>query len=565
MSSTQRPLTLSQVAQLRRAASPAGGEPARPLADLLRACAASSIDDAAVLVEFHDTLLYMCAYPRSRAIERACEQALVACAASAKRLARSARGRRHLQRSGLPWSRTAVAFGLPIARWLAHRWPELSRIDSVGEGGRELPQLVRHIWSPLEGESLSATDGTLALLEDCGCPEESRLSWLAQQLDELDVPDALRDDLYDSLQVFVAVDLADSGLSRSRLRGPTVRLHPHDGRAARSAELPAQLRCPLPRATSIDRATRQQLIDTARGTLAVLGRETDPISLCDERNVEYLELGRGVCIALYSAVPGRRFALDSHVGFLLFKNSVPVAYGGGWPFLGLCKIGVNIFPAFRGGESAYLFAEVLRVYAQRFAVQTFEVEPYQFGAGNAEGLQSGAFWFYYRLGFRSIEPRIAQLAEQEFARVCADRTYRSPLPVLRRLARCNIRLPVESGASALEHCDAATLSVAASQWIAQEFAGDRRQAQRHALARVRRALGVPARPAWPLPEWRAFCDFAPLLAMVDDLVDWSMREKADCVALLRAKGAAPERHYFERMAAHTRFRASMEALSRRSS
>jgi hypothetical protein len=565
MSSTQPPLTLSQVVQLRRAASPTGGAAQLQLADLLHACASSPIDDAAVLVEFHDTLLFMCAYPRSQALKRACEQALVACAASAMPLAHSARGRRHLQGSGLPWSRTAVAFSLPIARWLVRRWRELSRIDSVAEGGRELPQLVRHIWSPVEGESLSVTDGTLALLEDCGCPEESRLSWLVQQLDALDVPDTLRDDLYDSLQVFVRIDLAASGLTRSRLRGPTVRVHLHDGRSARPADLAAQLRRPLPGAKSIDKAIRQQLIDTARAILAVVGRETDPISLCDVRNVEYLELGRGVCIALYSAVPGRRFALDSHVGFLLFKNAVPVAYGGGWPFLGLCKIGVNIFPAFRGGESAYLFAEVLRVYAQCFSVQTFEVEPYQFGGGNAEGLQSGAFWFYYRLGFRPVEPRIAQLADQEFARVCADRAYRSPRPVLRRLARCNIRLPFEPGASALAHCDAATLSVAVSQWIAQEFAGDRQKAQRHALARVRRALGVPAQPPWPACEWRAFCDFAPLLAMVDDLDGWSAREKADCVALLRAKGAAPERHYFERMAVHTRFRAAMEALARRSS
>ena len=43
--------------------------------------------------------------------------------------------------------------------------------------------------------------------------------------------------------------------------------------------------------------------------------------------------------------PDRRGPLDSHVGMMLFKNGVPVAYGGGWPFAGSCRIGVNVFAA----------------------------------------------------------------------------------------------------------------------------------------------------------------------------------------------------------------------------
>ena len=43
-------------------------------------------------------------------------------------------------------------------------------------------------------------------------------------------------------------------------------------------------------------------------------------------------------------------------------------------------------------------ASVLRTYAQLFAVERFVVEPYQFGARNREALESGALWFYFRLG-----------------------------------------------------------------------------------------------------------------------------------------------------------------------
>ena len=42
--------------------------------------------------------------------------------------------------------------------------------------------------------------------------------------------------------------------------------------------------------------------------------------------------------------------------------------------------------------------------------QKFVVKPYQFGKGNPEGLKSGAFWFYYRLGFRPVRDDIREQA-----------------------------------------------------------------------------------------------------------------------------------------------------------
>ncbi len=42
-----------------------------------------------------------------------------------------------------------------------------------------------------------------------------------------------------------------------------------------------------------------------------------------------------------------------------------------------------------------------------FNVDTFTVYPYQLGYGNDEGLKSGAWWFYQKLGFRARAPRCA--------------------------------------------------------------------------------------------------------------------------------------------------------------
>ncbi|MBK9983286.1 MAG: hypothetical protein IPP15_12935 [Saprospiraceae bacterium] len=59
---------------------------------------------------------------------------------------------------------------------------------------------------------------------------------------------------------------------------------------------------------------------------------------------------------------------------------------------------------FRNGESAFILAQLLRVYKHVFKLSYFEVEPYQFGLDNPEGIASGAFWFYYRFGFRPLTP-----------------------------------------------------------------------------------------------------------------------------------------------------------------
>jgi hypothetical protein len=252
--------------------------------------------------------------------------------------------------------------------------------------------------------------------------------------------------------------------------------------------------------------------------------------------------------------PARRSPLDSHVGMMLFKNGVPVGYGGGWPFAGTCRIGVNIFAPFRGGESALLFGQVLRVYRQRFAVGRFIVEPSQFGGTNKEGLQSGAFWFYYRLGFRPIDARSARLARDEWARMQSDRTYRTPIPALRRFTGGDIELRLRDVAE----CEPSDLSSAATAWIGERHRSDRAAGLFAARRIVMRALGQTRDDRWTNEERLAFGELALIIAQIPDLGDWPAADKRALVQVMRAKGR-DEFRFHERLSRHRRLR---EALSR---
>ena len=61
--------------------------------------------------------------------------------------------------------------------------------------------------------------------------------------------------------------------------------------------------------------------------MALTGRETDPATYLDARSLRIFDLERGLSVAIFGMTPERQLVLESYVGFTLFKNGLPVAYG----------------------------------------------------------------------------------------------------------------------------------------------------------------------------------------------------------------------------------------------
>ena len=555
-------LTDADVAALRAAAGRFGAVAAAEKSDRLARCAACALTDASVLLEYHDALLFLLAYPETPALAGAARRELARVAAAAAALAGgTTRARRTFAGSGLPGSTTTATFSLDIARWLVARHPGRAVLDGFADGAAAVAETLIVALPALEAETVAAgADDAMALVASLAGERARPLDWLVATIDGLQAADAVRAHLFDALRPYVALTADAGALSRSFARGLAQPTFFHTD-LERGADVRALIATPLPDPRKTSSRERRDLVDVARATLALLARETDPVTWPAVDGVRWFDLGRGMAIALYPMHQARRFALDSHVGFLLFKNGLPAAYGGGWPFLGGCRIGVNVFPAYRGGESALLFAQVLRTYAQRYRVARFIVEPYQFGAGNREGLQSGALWFYWRLGFRPVDARAAALGTAEFARMAADRGYRPPLPTMRKLTRDDLALVVDPERAAAIEPEPARLAHAVSAWIARVHRGDRARAQAAALAAVTAALGIANRKNWRPDEEAALRTLAPLFAALPDLGRWSVRDKADAVALIRAKGAPDDAAWFVRLGRHRRLATALSALA----
>src|SRR6185312_12695215 len=96
--------------------------------------------------------------------------------------------------------------------------------------------------------------------------------------------------------------------------------------------------------------------------------------------------------------------------------------------------GFNLYYTFREGETAWLYARVLRLMRQLLGVTVFSIDPYQVGHENEEGIESGAFWFYRKLGFRPVRPELLRLTLAEEGKIGANTSYRTPARTLRKLA-----------------------------------------------------------------------------------------------------------------------------------
>jgi hypothetical protein len=552
-------LATAGVGALRQAAGRFGGDAASNKARLLKETSACAITRPRVLALYRDALLFMLAYPETPRLFRAARRELARVDAIASALPAAAL--RTFAGTGLPGSAVTATVTLDIARWLARRHPDAAELESFGDDGRPLAGVLALGLPAIEAELTAAATDSLALLDDAKGRAPSRLGFLVGAIDAIDAASAVRGLLYESLSAWVTIR-AGGSLGRAAEAAVAAAPYCHGAPLEKSVADPrAIVNEPLPAPRALTAARRSALVDAARATLVVLGRETDPLTWPSRGGVALYPLERGTSVALFPMDPERRFALDSHTGYLLMKNGVPVGYGGGWPFLATCRTGINVFPAFRGGESAWLFAQVLRVYRHHFGVSRFVIEPYQFGAGNREGLASGAFWTYYRLGFRPVERKLRGLAATEAERIRKGRGYRSPIATMRSLAASDLALDVEATPAAMR-VDAGALSLEASRHAGEAYAGDRGAAQAAAVERVATALGAGDLALWPAAEARAFRSLALVVARIPDLDRWTYAERAACLDLMRAKGAADDAPYFRALAAHPRLAEGLHAIVR---
>lgn len=486
----------------------------------------------------HDKLLFIAAYPSNT------EEYEMALAALKEFSLNSKRSAAAKQNAGLRGSVITGSFSFAIAKWLVQTFPGDVEAESSSAPSETVRLLFREILPRTEYEcSSTGENGLLKRIQLLkGKSSGSSLAWLIHHLDGSRANDREKESLFHNLQLYIRWKIRHPVYNRSMLRSgrPGIFLHANLQRQADVKRISAR-KIPVP--AQLTPAEKIHLIHTARCTLAFLYRETEPFTYADTNELAFFELERGLSVALFGMNRERRLSIEAYIGYLCFKNGVPVAYGGGWIFGRRCQFGINILPAFRGGESSFILAQLLRVYRQYFAVERFVVKPYQFGKNNREALLSGAFWFYYKAGFRPENEKLSRLAKQEWEKKMARPQYRAPVNRMKAFTDSPVYLDLSKKPAPL--FDASAISLCVTNWINRHFNGKRDKAMAHARKKTKLELQLPSFRGWNGHEIKAFSEWSLLLQSTLDLREWTDKQKKGLLQLIRTKGSLPERQFIQ--------------------
>ena len=534
--------TLALLERMRDEFSPGAG--ARKLA-ALRRLASARLATAGQVRRLHETLCFLRAYPDDAALLRQIESMLRGFAARHDLRVH----RDELADSGIAGTAVHYPFFYPTARWIAARWPEAFRLDRsdtlAGESiGKVLPALL----SPLEAHGLREghLDGYPAL--DAVRGERSDATFFVERIVAMPGDERVREALYDLVNPSCVLLGSHAPARTTAVYGGGPRVWQSRPLRHDRPDLRAEIARPPRSLRRLGLQEGRTLVTLAREAMITRQRDLDAFAHGHEADVWLADDGHGLAFVLIGTQPERRTALAAIYGGLTLQNGVPVGYHQ-TDFLGRsAAISFNTFETFRGGESAHTLARLLATVHAFAGPTTFSIEPYQLGADNDEGIASGAWWFYFKLGFRPRARAALQLAGAELRRLRARPGRRSTPATLRRLAAHHLFFeldPVQTTPLLLP----GPIGVRIAAHLAGLAAGDRASANELAEAEARHCCGLASLRGFTRNERSAWQRLAPLFAALP-LHDWTPGDCAALIRLARAKGARSERRYAQLLAQH---------------
>jgi len=495
-----------------------GAPDVHQLHQLLADIAAPCFTDAHSLIRLHECLLFLRAYPADAEVMRLADAEL---SSFAQRVAglRDLSAFEAAEVSGIAGTSFSAVFSYEVARQLFARYPRHIEIDwqSYGQTDKLGPVLRRFVPLVAEDWPVEAHVPFRAWMDAARPQGSSALGWLLGRIAGLPLGAREQADLYESLELLLLWRIVPRA-SRSRMRLPVRKPYFHRKPLLRRGDFDFDREVqgpPLP-VKQLPQPAARKTLDLILDTSAMRYRELYGFTHPDTRRVFRADAGRGVEIVFFGVPPEWRLPLRAYHAGMFFKNGVPAGYVEVLSLFDRAEVGFNLYYTFREGESAWLYARLLRLFRQILRVRCFSVDPYQLGLENREALDSGAFWFYRKLGFRPLDAAAAQLVAREENRMRREPGYRSSRRKLEKLAHSYL----------LYECA-----------DAEHGAWDRFTVRNLAIGCARMPTGDSV--------FRRIAE------------GWSVADKAAVEAILRAKTGPDEARYLRLMQRHARLRAAV--------
>lgn len=428
---------------------------------------------------YYNILLFLIAYPDNQTIYQIASgalQKLQVYIASHENLKRS------LFNTGITNTNLCAAFSFEMVKWLKKNHPKDTWLSSFEANDGQIKSILSVVLPKVESEILQDGNATWkSWLRQSMKKGEDLLDRLIAIFDETDIRPEVKDELWLAIGINIEVHFP------SHHSLPVSLITPYYHRSGIKRNFIRQLSSTAPVRVSVAETEAGNIIECARMILVRHLREIDPITFTAWQFISYYKLPRGLSVALMGMIPERRHPIDNYIGYVVFKNGLPVAYAASWILFDSARIGLNVFPAYRGGESQYIFQEVLKLHGHVYNLNRFTVDPYQIGKDNSDGIHSGAFWIYYHAGFRPIGEQQKKLAVAEAMKIKSTKGYRTSAFVLTKLAGSRMELLLQKNPVRF---DATDLSRAFANILKLHFRNDHKMAVQSSFEKLAKLLEI---------------------------------------------------------------------------
>jgi hypothetical protein len=510
----------------------------------------------------HEFLVFTHAYPDSKRILKLVERML----AEFPSRTDLRRHRNQLSDTGVAGTDIYYRFFWPMASWLVKRfpdritidWPEFTNKQRMADllfalmSYSESPALEMLGFSPREWLHRMKGDG------------ETDAAFLIRRFAALKTNTFMREKLYESLDVPMRLSAGPGTPTRTgtKIKGVPVVYQTKPLSRVRP-DLRKEIRKPPLAVHPLSPGEGQRILDAAFEAMITRSRDLDAFDFGDRNDVRLIDCGEGLQFACIGQVPERRLLLEAVYGFLTIKNGVPIGYVLSSSLFSSSEIAYNVFETYRGTESVRIFGRALAMVRHLFGSVAFSIDPYQLGHNNPEGLKSGAWWFYYKLGFIPEDARVRRLLRSELKCMRDDPQHRSCRATLQELSSEPLFFyPGRKRRDVFAKIPIGEVGLAVSRLMADRFGADREKATRTLSREAMKLMGVRTRRNWTAGERLAWDRWSPLIVLLPGISTWRPEEKRAMVRVVRAKGGRRESDFVKLFNEHRRLQSGILKLAR---
>lgn len=561
-SGKRRASATKQLSALERLMSEFGGDAGERKVELLDGLATARLQTSKAVVRLHEALCYLRAIPDSQEVL----DRVVAMLEAFDERADFRACRDELADTGILGTEIHYSFYADTARWLSRRFPGALAVD-WDEFENEDLLLSRLDLMALWAETPGLDEGdfeTAEWVRRLAGPDTTDADFLIRRCARVGRTELERDHFFEELDLPFVLRPTDKTPSRSTAALPRSKPHFQTGPLQTGRPDLGQALEQRARVTTCDVRLGRRIIELARDAMVLRHRDLDAFAYGDPRDVRLLDCGGGLEFAVIGMQPDRRLLLESVYAFLTLRNGVPIGYVLVSALFGSSEIAYNVFDNWRGGEAAHVYGWVLAVTRQLFGSDTFTIYPYQLGGGgNTEGLESGSWWFYQKLGFRAREPEVLRTMKRELAKMRKNGKHRTSIATLAEIAEHNVYWSAgRERDDVIGIFPLGNIGLRVTDYVAERFGADRERARKTCADEAAKLCRVRGWQKWDAGEWLAWRRWSPLVLILPGVSKWSKAELKDLVAVVRAKGGRRESDYVQRLDAHGKLRAALRKLAK---